>query len=97
MSGTTRSDFSSTPGSRVTVRYFAAAKAAAGTDEELVPSPSPATLGALLHELEGRHGPALKRVLPQCSFLVDEASARPPDAAIGNGSVVDIMPPFAGG
>jgi hypothetical protein len=53
-----------------------------------------------LEELAGhlgeRHGPALQRVLAAASFLVDE-TAGPRDRIVPIGSVVDVLPPFAGG
>ena len=49
-----------------TVRYFAAAAEAAGTEQEQVAA---ATLGALLGEVSSRHGATLSRVLEACSVL----------------------------
>jgi molybdopterin converting factor small subunit len=79
----------------VTVRFFAAARAAAGCDQVMV---APGPLG---HVIEGLHAtfPALAAVTPQCSFLVDGLCARPNESSplVGPGSSVDILPPFAGG
>ena len=78
----------------VTVRYFAGARAAAGVDTE---SRTAATLEELVGQLVGDHGARLERVLTACSFLVDGTAARDPGTALAPGSVVDVLPPFAGG
>ncbi|MDQ2845260.1 MAG: MoaD/ThiS family protein [Actinomycetota bacterium] len=80
----------------VTVRYFAAAKAAAGTTEEVRPLPDPATLAGLAADLREVHGSELGTVLDRSSFLLDQVSARAA-APLTAGSVVDVLPPFAGG
>jgi molybdopterin converting factor small subunit len=81
----------------LTVRYFAAAKAAAGTAEETIELPSEFTLDDVLGALRAGHGPELGRVLERCSFLVDEVAARRHDLPLGEASAVDVLPPFAGG
>ncbi len=82
----------------VTVRYWAAAKAAAGLAEEQV---EPAgTLAALLDGLRAQHGPELATVLARCSYLVDEVSpGKVPhtQVVVLDGAAVDVLPPFAGG
>ena len=78
----------------LTVRYFAAARAAAGVAEELV---EPTTLGGLRSALSEAHGERLAAVLGVASFLVDGLACRDDATAIGSGSTVDILPPFAGG
>ncbi|MGZ6791755.1 MAG: MoaD/ThiS family protein [Mycobacteriales bacterium] len=80
-----------------TVRYFAAARAAAGVAEEAVDA---TTLAAALDEVRARHGERLTRVLSVCSFVVDEAPVGGRDHAdvpLGPDAVVDCLPPFAGG
>ncbi len=79
------------------IRYFAAARAAAGVGEETVEAP---TLGAALTAARAAHGPRLGEVLDRCSFLVDgnPVGLRDPyDVAVGPLSVADCLPPFAGG
>jgi sulfur-carrier protein len=76
----------------VTVRYWAAARAAADMAEEKV---SAETLADLLATV-GRERPALADVLAICSFLVD-GERLDPAAALADGAVVDALPPFAGG
>ena len=78
----------------VTVRYFAGARAAAGVDTE---THEATTLDQLVTQIVHAHGERLERVLTACSFLVDGTSARDRAVALSPGSVVDVLPPFAGG
>lgn len=78
----------------VTVRYFAAARAAAGVTEELVPC---ATLDELVISLVERRGERLGKVLAVASFLVDGVSWRERDRLMPDAATVDVLPPFAGG
>jgi molybdopterin converting factor small subunit len=77
----------------VIVRYFAAARAAAGVTEETLEA---ATLGALRKELASRND-RLARVLEVASFLVDGVAWRQQDAPLPAGGTIDVLPPFAGG
>jgi molybdopterin synthase sulfur carrier subunit len=89
-----------TPSARtatVTVRYFAGAKAAAGTRSEDVTLPAGATVADLLAALAADHGEALARVLAAASFLLDEVAVHDRTVALAEGAVVDVLPPFAGG
>ncbi len=78
----------------MTVRYFAGARAAAGVETE---QRSAASLDELVLGLAAAHGEKLARVLPACSFLVDGTTARDRAVVLVPGSVVDVLPPFAGG
>ena len=78
----------------VVVRYFAGARAAAGIDTE---EQRAATLGELVTRLSEAHGEKLSRVLRACSFLVDGTTTRDRASRLAPGSVVDVLPPFAGG
>ena len=78
----------------VHVRYFAAAAAAAGRDDEAVEA---GTLGAILDAMTARHGAPLAKVLPACSFLIDGRSTTDRDTQVDDGSGLDVLPPFAGG
>jgi sulfur-carrier protein len=82
---------------QVTVRYFAAAQAAAGVKEEVVDMPDGGTVAELLVRVRGRHGDELSRVLERSSLLLDAAAVRDPLKVAGPGSTLDILPPFAGG
>lgn len=77
----------------VTVRLFAAARAAAGVSEAHC---MPGTLGEVLDQVTGQF-PKLSEVLPQCSYLVDEAASNDKAVHVLDGSTVDVLPPFAGG
>jgi molybdopterin converting factor small subunit len=81
----------------VTVRYFAAARAAAGVESEAVAVPLGATVEILLKTVRAAHGDELARVLDRCSFLLDEVAVRDREAALHDGALVDVLPPFAGG
>lgn len=86
------------------VRYFAAARAAAGLDEEKFELPDGATLAGLLEAIlaverpEPPAGtPPLARILSRSSFLLNEVAVRNPSPVLGPDDVVDVLPPFAGG
>jgi len=81
----------------VTVRYFAAARAAAGMPSEDIELDAGATIADVLDAVAGRHGEALSKVLTRCSFLLDSVAVRDPQAPIANGAELDVLPPFAGG
>ncbi|MEJ8280535.1 MoaD/ThiS family protein [Pseudonocardia spirodelae] len=81
----------------LTVRYFAAAKAAAGTGEETLELPGDATVADAVDALGTAHGPELERVLLRCSFLADEVAVRDRTARLGTTATLDVLPPFAGG
>jgi len=80
-----------------TIRYFAAARAAAGTAQEQITVPGPPTIAHLLAVAVDRHGPELAKVLARCSYLLDAVAVHDIDAPITDGQVLDILPPFAGG
>jgi molybdopterin converting factor small subunit len=75
------------------VRYFAGARAAAGTTEEKVDA---GTLGELLARVSAER-PKLGEVLGACSFLVDGLAWRDRSASLPPAATVDVLPPFAGG
>ena len=84
---------------RVTVRLFAAARAAAGCREEEVELADGASVADLLVALRARHDAAFGRVLSLCSVMVDGAplGRRAPADVPLTGTEVEILPPFAGG
>ena len=85
------------PATGVAVRYWAGARQAAGTAEEALP---PGTLAEVLALARARHDEAFARVLSICSFLVDEqpvGARRHDDVPLADGTVLDVLPPFAGG
>ncbi|AIR99156.1 MoaD/ThiS family protein [Streptomyces glaucescens] len=82
---------------KVTVRYWAAAKAAAGVADERYEA---ATLADALAAVRERHPGELARVLRRCSFLVDgdPVGTRGHDTVrLADGGTVEVLPPFAGG
>ncbi len=79
----------------VTVRYFAAARAAAGLTEESLPAVR--CLDELVAELLDRHGERLGAVLAVASFLVDGLAWHDRRAVVPSGATIDVLPPFAGG
>lgn len=77
-----------------TIRYFAGAAEAAGTDEEQIEG---STVGEVLTSARAAHGDRLAEVLERCSVLhagryVDEEST-----PVSAGDTIDVLPPFAGG
>ncbi|HEY2222355.1 MoaD/ThiS family protein [Actinomycetospora sp.] len=80
-----------------TVRYFAGAKAAAGTSAETVTLPAGTTVADLVAAVAADHGEALVRVLGACSLLLDGLAVHDRDQALPDGATVDVLPPFAGG
>jgi molybdopterin synthase sulfur carrier subunit len=80
----------------VTVRYWAAARAAAGVESDQLPLGSGTTLADVLRAVR----PRLSDVLAVCSVLVGDrpVGARDPeDVPIAAGDIVELLPPFAGG
>lgn len=85
-----------------TLRFWAAAREAAGTAEETVRA---ATLAEALDEAVRARGgaqgggAALGRVLARSSVLLDGVRVSRGDrsVALPEGAVVEILPPFAGG
>jgi molybdopterin synthase sulfur carrier subunit len=81
----------------VTVRYYAAARAAAGVETESVEVPPGSTVDILLKTVRTTHGDDFGRVLDRCSFLLDEVAVRDRTVPVPAGATVDVLPPFAGG
>jgi sulfur-carrier protein len=83
----------------VTIRYWAAAKAASGVAEESLDANTLAV--ALTAALDRRGGdPRLRAVLASASFLIDGAAVSrraAEEVALAEGSVIEVLPPFAGG
>ncbi|HTX98009.1 MAG TPA: MoaD/ThiS family protein [Mycobacterium sp.] len=83
-------------GMQVTVRYFAAARAAAGAESETVMLRPGTTVAQLVERLAVR-GSRLATVLSRCSYLCDGIAVRDETAALHPGNTIDVLPPFAGG
>lgn len=76
------------------VRYFAAAAEAAGLASESVEAE---TLGDLRTALVATHGDAFAAVLGRCSVLVDGERTEADETPLAEATLVDVLPPFAGG
>jgi sulfur-carrier protein len=88
----------------VTMRYWAAAKAAAGVAEQRLTADTLAAALALAAETAqaARTGDAdrLRTVLARSSFLIDgdPVGLRAADSIVlREGDVIEVLPPFAGG
>lgn len=82
-----------------TLRYWAAAKEAAGRSDEPYDAE---TLADALDAARARHAghPRFAEVLARSSFLIDGAPVGTRDHAavrLAEGDVVEVLPPFAGG
>ena len=83
----------------VTIRYWAAAKDAAGTSEEVI---EVATLAGALDAIVASRpdGDRLRAVLDRSSFLVNGVSvgrSMVADQVLYDGTEVEVLPAFAGG
>jgi sulfur-carrier protein len=83
----------------VTIRYWAAAKEAAGVHEESVEA---ITLGDLINTVVASRTPdgRLAAVLARSSFLVNAdpvGRTGRQSRVLDEGAVVEVLPPFAGG
>ena len=79
------------------IRYWAAARAAAGVAEEAYDA---GTLADAIGDARDRHGPELSKVLDRCSYVVDEAPVGGRDhhtVTLTDGGSIEVLPPFAGG
>ena len=80
----------------MTVRLFAAARAAADGRAEVAVEPGP--LAGIVASLVAAHPPRLAEVLAISALVSDGVRLDPTDhAAVAPGAVIDVLPPFAGG
>lgn len=87
------------------VRFFAAAAAATGVEEQHVDLGADSlTLAGLSDMLvstfpvsASTSTPPLAELLTRCSYLLNEVAARDLSVTLNQGDVVDVLPPFAGG
>jgi molybdopterin synthase sulfur carrier subunit len=80
----------------ITVRYFAAARAAAGAESETVILRPGTTVAELVDRLAAP-GSRLATVLNRCSYLCDGIAVRDETTPLRGGNTIDVLPPFAGG
>jgi len=87
--------------SLITVRYWAGARAAAGTSEDVLEVAGPITLADVMGRVLALHpGGRLGDVLAVCSTLVEDRPTASEDAqevVVQPGQTVQFLPPFAGG
>jgi molybdopterin converting factor small subunit len=86
----------------VTLRYWAAAKDAAGVADEKIEAATLADALAAATDQAGRPGNPLRlrTVMARSSFLIDgqPAGKRPHESiALVDDAVIEVLPPFAGG
>ena len=85
----------------IRVRYWAAARSAAGVAEDAVPASEPMSLADLTSAVLRRHPDSrFADVIGVCSVLVGDqpVGSRDPQAVVVRpGSTVEFLPPFAGG
>lgn len=85
----------------ITVRYWAGAKHAAGTDRDDVVTVTSLTLAEVRRRAVDLHpGTRLGEVLAACSALIGEqpvGKADPASVMVRPGETVEFLPPFAGG
>jgi len=82
----------------VTMRYWAAAKEAAGVAEQQLTADTLAAALSVAAETSG--GSQLRAVLDRSSFLIDgnPVGRRAADSVVlADGNVIEVLPPFAGG
>ncbi|MGB3184930.1 MAG: MoaD/ThiS family protein [Ornithinimicrobium sp.] len=77
-----------------TLRYFAAAAEAAGTDHEVVDG---SNVAAALAAACAAHGPRMSHVVGHSSLLLDGRYVSDHATTLASGDVLDVLPPFAGG
>jgi sulfur-carrier protein len=86
---------------RIRIRYWAAAKAAAGVAQDELEVEAPLPLAEVVRRAVDLHpGTRLPDVLQVCSTLVDDRPVKSLDPAtvlVEPGQSVEFLPPFAGG
>jgi molybdopterin converting factor small subunit len=84
------------PDQKVTVRLFAAARAAASGLAVLEAAPD--RLDAIVAGLVAAHPPRFAEVLGISTLVCDGVRLDPADGSVvPAGSIIDVLPPFAGG
>ncbi|PZU46999.1 MAG: molybdopterin synthase sulfur carrier subunit [Microbacterium sp.] len=86
-----------TPAAPITVRLFAAAKAAVGAPEVALPSSGTIAEALAAVGATAIDSPAAERVFARCTFLVDGVAATDLATPLRPGATLDVLPPFAGG
>ena len=87
---------------RVILRYWASARAAAGTDSDALEVTGAVTLAELVRRARQTHedSPRFAEVLSCCSMMVGDrpvTTTDPEQVLVQPGATVEFLPPFAGG
>ncbi|MEI6252705.1 MAG: MoaD/ThiS family protein [Mycobacteriaceae bacterium] len=80
----------------ITVRFFAAAREAAGADTRVLRLREGSTVDDAIRELCGQSD-KMTLVLQKCSYLADGVAVRDRTAVLRAHQTFDVLPPFAGG
>ena len=80
----------------ITVRFFAAAREAAGRDTTVLRLREGSTVSDAVRELCGQSD-KMTLVLHKCSFLADGVAVRDRATVLQADQTLDVLPPFAGG
>ena len=96
------SDSATSETARITVRYWASARAAAGVATDDLPVDGPTTLADVVRRALALHpdAPRLPDVLHGArswSATARSSAEDPDEVVVGPGSSVEFLPPFAGG
>ena len=91
-----------TSGGLVTLRYWASARAAAGTDTDALEVTGPVSLAELVERARAAHADSSRfsDVLSCCSVMVGDrpvTTGDPASVMVAPGATVEFLPPFAGG
>ena len=91
-----------TSSGQVILRYWAAARAAAGTDSDAVEVAGPVSLAELVDRARAAHADSSRfsDVLSCCSVMVGDrpvTTGDPTSVIVAPGATVEFLPPFAGG
>ena len=91
-----------TAGGHITLRYWASARAAAGTDSDQLAVDGPVALATLLSRAKAAHqaSPKFADVVGCCSLMVGDRPVTtddPETVTVRPGETVEFLPPFAGG
>ena len=87
-------------GGEITVHLWAAAKAAAGTEQVSLPVNGSISLADLVERVVEGRPDRLAAVLAGCAVLVGDrpvTTQDPTQVALAPGDTVEFLPPFAGG
>jgi sulfur-carrier protein len=87
---------------RVTLRYWASARAAAGTDSDVLEVNGPVSLAELVGRARAAHPDSARfsDVISCCSVMVGDrpvTTGDPASVMVQPGATVEFLPPFAGG